>query len=285
MKDSFANLLQNERLEPKKVGVRSASTFPGFCNLHDATMFRPAEHGSVQLAEENCFLLSFRAIAFELLSKQRALAMVPLQRELDKGRPFATQARLQQELDYFEAGHKMGLDDMVRWKADYDHAYLNRDFSKYRYYAAAFDGVLPVVACGAFHPEFDFEGRALQKLGVGAAGHEHVTFNLTIFDGRSVAVLGWTADGQGPAAAFARSFARAIQSAEGDPAVRLALEHLENTYLKPGWWDALSGPAKTGVIAHLLSGGIRYERKPTCLSPQAPPFVSGFCVAETLEKI
>jgi hypothetical protein len=60
-------------LEPERVGVKSASTFNGCCGLHDSTMFKPVETGQPGLSSENVFLLAFRALAYELFTKQAAL--------------------------------------------------------------------------------------------------------------------------------------------------------------------------------------------------------------------
>jgi hypothetical protein len=49
---------------PVPDGIGNASTFPGFCNTHDA-MFSPAEQKIVPLSREVAFLLSYRAISLE----------------------------------------------------------------------------------------------------------------------------------------------------------------------------------------------------------------------------
>ena len=58
---------------PREVGVRSASTFMGFCNTHDNSMFQPVESHSVPLTPKSCFLLGFRAVSYELFQKKTAL--------------------------------------------------------------------------------------------------------------------------------------------------------------------------------------------------------------------
>ena len=92
---------------------------------------------------------------------------------------------------------------LERWKRDYDALYVRQEFSQHDAYGVSFNEVLPVVACGAFTPEVYFNGRRLQKLGVGPAQYEATTFNLTVFDGRGVAVLGWMGKQDGPASLFA----------------------------------------------------------------------------------
>jgi hypothetical protein len=72
-------------------GIGNASTFPGFCNAHDA-IFGPAEQKTVTLGREVVFLLSYRAIVYEKFLKEAALRSNEVyRREADEGRPFAEQ--------------------------------------------------------------------------------------------------------------------------------------------------------------------------------------------------
>ena len=70
-KSAFKDMVKNDgQLVPRKVGIHDASTFMGFCDRHDTTMFRAAEASTVALTQTTCFLLAFRALAFELFQKR-----------------------------------------------------------------------------------------------------------------------------------------------------------------------------------------------------------------------
>jgi hypothetical protein len=111
-----------------------------------------------------------------------------------------------------------------------------------------------VVACGAFYPEFDFRGQPLQRIGRGRAAFEQVTFNLTMINGRGVAALGWIEGDEGPAALFADSFAAIPSREKANAAVRLAFEYLENTFLRPSWWQSMSEARRDAILHHAASG-------------------------------
>lgn len=208
MRSGFEQLRYNKgQIIPSKMGVNRASTFLGFCGRHDFEMFQSVENGTIALTSETAFLLSFRALAYETLQKEAALRTIDILRDLDKGKPFWIQCEIQEYINMSAEGTKRGLADLSRWKCEYDAAFLKREFDKYRFYCVAFAQALPVVACGAFCPEFDFQGQPLQRIGRGHATFEHVTFNLTVINGRGVAALGWIEGDAGPAASFASSFA------------------------------------------------------------------------------
>lgn len=260
--DIFRN---HGELLPREVGVRSASTFLGFCAHHDSIMFRPAEVGAVGVTEETTFLLSFRSVAYELFMKRVQLRSTIVQREADNGLPFETLITIQNQLHYTEAGVRLGLADLERWKTSYDEAYKEKRFEDFNFLGVSFSTVLPVVCCGSFHPEYDFAGGTLQRLGRGPLSYEHVTFNLTVLDGRSVAVFGWT-DVSGPAEAFALSYGALPASEMAEAAVRLAFEHTENVYLRPSWWRALPEDLKQAAIRRMATGSpFRPERDASCL--------------------
>lgn len=241
-------------LEPAEIGVRSASTFNGFCSRHDTELFRPVENGAVTLSRESVFLLTFRAIAFELFTKRAALKGVPIQRELDSGTPFFIQAAIQTRLHYSFEGMKRGLADLERWKDRYDIALRQGDLSDFSVYAIEFDDVLPVVACGAFHPEVDFDGSQLQILGRGSADFDHVAFNLTTLNGVSVAAFGWLGGSDSQVASFVESFKRIPNVEKATAVIQLAFEHLENTYMRPSWWRAMPDEWRNFALEKFRSG-------------------------------
>ena len=73
-KTGFQSLFRSGVFSPSEVGVRSASTFMGFCDTHDNSMFKSVETVPVELTPECCFLLGFRAISYELFQKKRRFA-------------------------------------------------------------------------------------------------------------------------------------------------------------------------------------------------------------------
>jgi hypothetical protein len=237
------------KIVPLSDGIGNASTFPGFCNVHDA-MFSPTEQETVTLGREVAFLLSYRAIVYEKFLKEAALRSVELFRqEADKGQPFAEQVRIQEDLYYQKYGYELGLADLTRFKAAFDCAY-HATYVGFNFRAVEFDSILPVVSCGAFSPDFDFFGNRLQSL---ASKTLHpITVNLAVLNDRSVLILGWLGSG-GPPNAFASSYLRLPLEEKANAAVRLALEHSENTYIRPSWWNNLPETDQDSVIASFFT--------------------------------
>ena len=283
VKSAMQDLVKNDgAFVPRKIGGRRASTFMGFCAKHDNAMFQPVEKQSFTLSPQSCFLLGFRALSNELFSKRAELRAMQGMRELDSGKPFAVQCQWQQDMNLREFGSKRALADLERWKSRYDSIFLNGRFEEYRYVGVTFSSILPVVGCGAFHPEFDFAGNPLQRIMCGNEIHEHVGFNLTVLDGRSVLVIGWTGEHNGPAEAFGGSFMDVPDEQKANLGIQLAVERLENIYLKPSWWDGLSNTIRRALKARMRSGlgASGPDRRSDCLRPDGHPYTMDVDVVE-----
>ena len=285
-KTAFQDLLKNHGAHvPRKVGLSSASTFMGFCDKHDNSMFQPVERQSVPLTTHSCFLLGFRANSYELYSKKAELRWLKLMREWDCGRPFEDQCYLQQSRHLREQGALCGLADSKRWKKQYDTIFLDERFDEYRFVGVAYSSILPVVGCGAFYPEFDFAGKPLQRISHGTAPHEHVSFNLTVLNGRSVLVIGWIEGHEGPAEAFGRSFKTDVPDEQkANMGIQLAFEHIENVFMRPSWWDSLAGTTRNALVARMRSGigAEGPDRDGNCLRPDGHPYTMNVHVVNSI---
>jgi hypothetical protein len=285
-KDGVRRLAQTDgRLQPVSVGINNASTFMGFCDVHDGAMFRAAEHQVSELNDEIAFLLGFRAIAYERFAKITAERWAGIQREMDRGQPFERQVQAQSIIHWTLQGTKLALEDTRRWKQAYDEAFTERDHSGFHYRGVVFDDLLPFVGCGAFMPEFDFEGRAVQMLGRASERLEHITFNLAVLNGRSVAILGWIGPTVGPAADFVRSFAALPADKVADSLVQLAFEHIENIYLRPSWWQGLPEELRDALIDRTKHGTLSGDRFASCLVPDGRAYLGSRPIKEIRDRV
>ena len=187
-------------------------------------------------------------------------------------------------MNLLEFGAKRGKADLEQWKSRYDLVFLNGRFEEYRYVGVTFASILPIVGCGAFHPEFDFAGNSLQRITGGDEILEHVCLNLTVLDGRSVLVIGWTGEHNVPAEAFGRSFMDVPDEQKANLGIQLAVEHLENVYMKPSWWDGLSNTVRRALKARMRSGlgASGPDRQSDCLRPDGYSYAMDIDVLERI---
>lgn len=190
---SDRNLSDASLAAPKLVGIRKASTFTGFCKLHDDSTFAPIEKYPFQSTAEHTFLLSYRALCHEFFFKKGGLELIiPYhQRNLDRGKSLLDQYFIQMDLYYRKAGFALGMRDVSRYKAAYDKALSTKDFSDTHYYIICLSNAPDFLCTGSILPEYSFDGKVLQRLSSTATLLDHLTFSLIATDSGGAAVFSW----------------------------------------------------------------------------------------------
>ncbi len=275
VKPTMKEMIKTEgQPEPRKVGINNASVFPGFCSRHDTVLFKEIEGKSLSLTKDTAFLFSYRAIAYERFAKAAQLETIKVQRQADRGRPFATQAAIQIYLASLIAGLKAGMRDVDAWKQNFDERLLSGLRDDFHFLAVRFEGILPVVACGAFHPQYDFHGNLLQQLGREGNNFDHITLTVTTFEGQTIFVLGWIGSDDSQAKALADSYIAVDNARKADALVRLLFIHTENLFLRPSWWDALPLADKQVLNRLTKSGTTMQMRSASEIMDDTHSFVS-----------
>ncbi|MGR3499618.1 MAG: hypothetical protein ACU0E9_12075 [Limimaricola soesokkakensis] len=247
--------------QPRRIGLKDASVFPGFCSKHDSETFKPIEGKTLNLESQSAFLLSYRAIAYERYSKEAEGRFNAIMREVaDRGHPFWKQAAMQSLLYDVSVGVELGKSDIERVKGNFDKLFLDGGYDDFHYCAIRFDRVLPVVACCAFHPEFDLAGTRLQKLGQNKVDLDTVALSVTAFEGNTIAVFGWIGPDDGPARSLSNSLLAIANDRQADALTRLLFIHSDNLFLNPTWWDGLPEKHKVALNNMTRSGTTVRER-------------------------
>lgn len=266
IKKGVRNVGKNDgQVDMEKLGVAKASIFPGYCSEHDTTLFKPVEMPGAILNDMNGFLLSLRAISYELATKAAVLRAHSESREsIDCGIPFEEQAAIQNYMHLHQIGLEKGLSDLIEYKSMHDKAFLIQDISAFSLYGVAFDGTLPFAAAGSFMPEFDFSGKKLQSLGENVTANQ-VAFNVTQLNGKTCAIFGWFGGTSCPASNLVASFKNIADEDKANAVLLISLEHLENVYFTPSWWNGLSDKLSTRLHQSIAGGMPGTIRSPDAL--------------------
>jgi hypothetical protein len=263
VKPSMKAMIEHEgKPPPKRIGLGRASVFPGFCNKHDKVAFQLIEGENVAFEKTTALLFAYRAIAYERFAKHWQLKTIAIQREMDCGQPL------------WKRGVKIGMRDLEAWKSDYDSRIISGDLDGFFFYSVRFDRVLPIVGCGAFYPEFDLQGKALQRLGRPSFEFEHVAMNITVYQEQTVAFFCWLGEPDGPAGTFVKSFGSLSHNLLADALVRIAFEQMGNIYMRQSWWEASSNNDQAELLRRVWSGGISVGRRSDCLVDHGTAYAS-----------
>ena len=251
------------KIIPRRTGVNKASTFPGFCSSHDTSLFLPIESGSLPLDRYTAFLLSYRAMSYELHAKKSAIHGIESARLSDAGKSFEEQAEVQQDIHAFLTGMRWGVEDLRRWKSQLDRIFKTKDTSAAGLLAVEFENVLPFVAAFALQPEWDFAGKKLQDWLAETPAEASLT--VTVTAGKSIAVFTWFDGPGGVGERLAHSFSAIAEGDRPTALLRFVLAFSENVHMRPSWWAALT-PAERADALALVTVGMPFEAAPPALA-------------------
>ena len=193
-KDIFDFSKNNGFTSLRKLGVRTASTFKGFCSYHDDKLFSCLEKQNFELLEEQSAVLLYRAFALELYKKKGVLEHA--------------RKSFKSVLDSFSLGEVNGgaellISNLKRAKLDFeDMHYLNeilinllneKKYSKIRSYAVKLDFKIPFICTGLFAIYRCIDHKIIQDIFDYSLSKMSYTA-LNIFyakDGSSWLVLSW----------------------------------------------------------------------------------------------
>jgi len=257
---------------PRRVGWKRASTFRGFCDRHDGATFRAVENEPFSASPEQCFLLAYRALCYELFTKKRNLeAVSKLRQVLDRGKPYEEQVRIQNYLACYEEGLCLGLRDAQHWKNFADESLMAQQFQNWNHCVLRFRGTWCVASTGMATPDFDLKGRKLQNLEDLDVVIEPLMFNMMPIDSNGfAAIFSWPAT-TSSGRRFIESLIDRNDVGEAIPqaVVRFMFGWIENTYFSPRWWENLEDTVRY-VIAELA---MAYPPTPELLRPNDHPLV------------
>lgn len=268
------------RLE--RLGVRQASVFPGYCAAHDKALFDYAEGATSPLDLRTSFLLSLRAAAFELSTKNRHMQLHAIRRNFaDRGEIFAQQSRVQNVMQVVQESIELGRRDITALYDHYIQAYVDEAvLNQLSVYAIRFDQVLPFAAAGVFVAEIDFAGQRLPGLRPG--GHfSQVALNITVVGRSTCMVMAWFGGAENSAAKLVESFKALPEDRKASAALVLAIEHLENFFCRPSWWDGLRTKDRDRLDAKIAGGMQELRQADALVEPGLNPIVAR--VLETIQ--
>ena len=248
---------KNQLLVQREVGWRDASTFSGFCTVHDS-VFSPIETAPFASRPEQRFLLAYRAICHEVYQKSAALKALPIYSDLiDRGTPQVEQLQYQDMMRTFTAGVSSGLTSARTFKAEMDCELLARDFGKFSWLTITFSGPLSVVSTGAVTPNLDFEGREIQPLHDLNKDVQPLFVGTAVTDDGGAIVLGWRPEHDAPKKFIASLQDRGVDRLPGS-IVQFMFAYIENTYFSEDWWNGLNDLERDAFTTHAVNSNPYY---------------------------
>jgi hypothetical protein len=245
---------------PRRIGLREATTFYGFCGKHDCELFRPLESSRITLDAEAACLLAYRAFCRELYMKEGTIRWYDeMAVRLRDGRiPWSPIAA--SELAGMKLGATNARRNLISTKVRFEEAMRSGEFSRCHYYAVEFDEAPVYMASSAFPPEWDFSGKRVQDLSeIGRTWS--LSFSAWAFGGRAVALYAWHDDDDEVCARWARSLECIRDDRLANRILAIAFEQCENVVFRPSWWESLNRKEQRRLMRRVTSGSPHSRRQ------------------------
>lgn len=241
MQPDYWAVERNKLFTYRKTSLNSATTFPGYCGLHDAEMFRCLDIEIFGATPEQLFMQAYRAHARELYCKNAQIlsSLNPKDIERIRGESDPANASIAEFNFHHLISSQVGLRDAFIQHERLEAQLEYRDFRRLRSCVIPFHTANgPIIAsAGSFLPDFDALGARLQDLGDASVVLNPLHYSILPGATVSYAVLSFLdTESNGP-----KQFIDSILAAKnlGDLVVWTAMINIENTVLRPSWWESL----------------------------------------------
>ncbi|MGI0120126.1 SEC-C domain-containing protein [Zooshikella sp. RANM57] len=265
-KPSLSSLIKSDGiLSLEKVGINKASTFTGFCSVHDKKIFSPLEDEAITLNDKQLFLLAYRGFCRELFHKEQNKETARLMKESDRGQDQMFQAMIQGCAGTFDCGVDLALRDLGYIKKEMDSILLSEDYSKVNHCVFELNSPPKILVSAMITPEMDFQGNELQRLGLQDEIYEYIFFNCISYENKGCFVFSWLSSNEQYCNKFIESLLKLDNPQVADALVRFCYSFSENTWASPSWWDSLSEEGKASIGRRLMHGTPKEIHPPDCL--------------------
>lgn len=238
----------NGRPAPKRVGVKKASTFSGFCKRHDNELFKPIDDFLLEPNAEQIALYAYRCMCREFFVKQNAESSMA---SLKNHPELSTEMR--NILHSSFSGHSLGFHRLKYHKQYYDRALSDRKFDEFEYVTFESKSPWNLQLSGVLYPDYDFQGNKLQDLGDYSSPLGLITFfTAPTSQGWSFSMC-WHGSSNEPCFNFVESLRSLASNGEKfqDALFRLSISCCDNHAFKVSWWDSLKDSDKAEIMSRV----------------------------------
>lgn len=223
----------------EKVGVKNASTFPGFCGDHDAALFRNIDTSNYRPVGEKITEYMFRALVHEGYAKMYANAMIDSYSIADVKK--IAELERQDTVEAFELGYR---DLFVQGNNVYKH--LSSSIPQLSYLTILFDKILPFTFSGPINLEIkpNFGGQDPTN---STQVFEGIVASIIPFKEGSAFFLIFPKTQNANVMKLLKRFSKSKKYFSNE-ILQLGIESFDNIYFSTSWIDGLEDSLKNKLL-------------------------------------
>lgn len=252
-------------------GIKRASTFKGFCKLHDNRLFAPIEDTRLTVNRRSAFLLAFRGISREVYLKRR-IETLEYEPKLHNNKSPHSELTIGEALSRYKHTNRLAQRPFLELHTKMGAAITRKNFRNTFYFAIVFDRAPDILCSGSTFIEVDFHGNRLQRR-TQSKPLDILSVSVLPYDNdRGIVLFSW----YGKSSVNLR-FIKSVYSISRlqipDAIVRLVFQHFENIYFAPRWWHALSSVMQRSLLERFESSFNPFKMLDIDLGPDDHSYV------------
>ncbi len=255
MGSNFGQLIKtNGKITARRMSIKQASTFSGFCSKHDSEIFKPLDE-DFDLTLEKIFLNYYRTMVRELYLKEKNTSyQKTTMKNYDKGLSKIEQILYQTSLSRLSTGMDIGHRDLKIIKSNMDKNLLSKNFSSMKYYAIIINKIPDIISTCVWVASSDFQGNSLVDLSDAEQYYNSICVSTLVLSGEQGLILFSWDDELKSSECY--KFIHSLHQLPSNHKIQACAYWLfacnENIFFSPEWWDLL-GISKQQQITDIFN--------------------------------
>jgi SEC-C motif len=227
------------KLSVKKIGIKDASVFHGFCGKHDREIFSCIENECFAGLPDQCLAVAYRTMCRELYGKDAGAHLRETLRGADKGLKPAEQVMFQKMLDEINTGNEAARRELKVTHEALTRALVEKRPNVIKSLIFEFATPLPFMFAGAWSPFTDLYGNELQD---GYADEFLEQVFVSSFAGTPCAMIciSWRDIEGAPGKIIAEQVKVLPDDQQASACLQFVMKHVENIFFNPDWFQDLN---------------------------------------------
>lgn len=231
------------KLAVKRVGIKDASVFHGFCRKHDRDLFSCIENEVFTGRADQCLAVAYRTLSRELYGKDAAAHLRETLRGADKGLMPFEQFLLQTMLNDIDTGNEAARRELKVTHDALTKALANGSLDTLNSVVLEFSTPLPFMFAGAWSPFTDLYGGELQKGYVDELLQQILVSSFATGTGGMICVS-WQNTVSPPGRTIAVQLMELPCHQQASACLQFVMKHVENVFFNPDWFESLDSVQK-----------------------------------------
>ena len=236
--------------EFKKIGISSASTFFGFCNYHDTTIFSEIENNDYAGTIEQNFIHAYRACALEYVKKKESACFYEKAMKKYKNNPYGQmfskklKAALWGVEDYQTILEQLS-NELIKPKDERNFKIISS-----RIFRLSYESLWAVNGC--FSIEYDFEENQINDLGDTSRRPAPIFLNIFPQSGKTFILFSWLSEDWKTYQNIVSRLKKFIPSQLEIFFSNLIICHCENFFTSPSKYSQMPNKARRLFVSQYM---------------------------------